>query len=81
MGFTANLNQIIHGRDISQDQAADMILDIFSGSVTSTQTGAFMAADAASDLHQGIQAAAKAIDSGRAIGKLTALIRFTRENI
>jgi anthranilate phosphoribosyltransferase len=44
MSFTANLNQIIQGRDLSQDQAADMISDIFSGTVTSAQTGAFMAA-------------------------------------
>jgi anthranilate phosphoribosyltransferase len=44
MGFTTNLNQIIQGRDLSQDQVADMISDIFSGTITAAQTGAFMAA-------------------------------------
>ena len=44
MSFTANLNQIIQGLDLSQEQAADMISDIFSGTITSAQTGAFMAA-------------------------------------
>jgi anthranilate phosphoribosyltransferase len=44
MSFTENLNQIIRGTDLSRDQAADMITDIFSGAVTPAQTGAFMAA-------------------------------------
>jgi anthranilate phosphoribosyltransferase len=44
MKFTENLNLIIRGTDLTRDQAADMITDIFSGAVTPAQTGAFMAA-------------------------------------
>lgn len=44
MTFTRHLNSIISGHDLTQDQAADMITDIFSGTITPAQTGAFMAA-------------------------------------
>jgi anthranilate phosphoribosyltransferase len=44
MTFTKHLNQIIHGQDLTQEQAADMITHIFSGRITPAQTGAFMAA-------------------------------------
>lgn len=44
MTFTQYLNQIISGQDLTQDQAAEMITHIFSGSITPAQTGAFMAA-------------------------------------
>ncbi|WP_024335001.1 anthranilate phosphoribosyltransferase [Desulfotignum balticum] len=44
MTFTQYLNQIIRGQDLTQDQAAEMITHIFSGSITPAQTGAFMAA-------------------------------------
>jgi anthranilate phosphoribosyltransferase len=39
-----------------------------------------VAADAAADIGQGIQMAADAIDSGRAMQKLNDLVRFTQEN-
>jgi len=39
-----------------------------------------VAADAAADIGQGIQMAADAIDSGRALQKLDDLVRFTQEN-
>jgi anthranilate phosphoribosyltransferase len=39
-----------------------------------------VAADAAADIGQGIQVAADAIDSGRALKKLNDLIQFTQEN-
>ncbi|MCA1785976.1 MAG: anthranilate phosphoribosyltransferase, partial [Desulfobacteraceae bacterium] len=44
MTFIDNLNCIIAGQNLTQEQAADMITDIFSGTVTPAQTGAFMAA-------------------------------------
>jgi len=44
MTFTQTLNQIVNGRDLSQEQAAEMITHIFSGNITPAQTGAFMAA-------------------------------------
>jgi anthranilate phosphoribosyltransferase len=44
MTFTQYLNQIIRGQDLTQDQAAEMITHIFSGTITPAQTGAFMAA-------------------------------------
>ncbi|EMS80531.1 anthranilate phosphoribosyltransferase [Desulfotignum phosphitoxidans] len=44
MTFTQYLNQIIRGHDLTQDQAAEMITHIFSGTITPAQTGAFMAA-------------------------------------
>ena len=44
MTFTQTLNQIIQGRDLTQEQAAEMISHIFSGNITPAQTGAFMAA-------------------------------------
>lgn len=44
MDFTAYLNTIIKGQDLSQDQMADMMDTIFSGQATQAQVGAFMAA-------------------------------------
>jgi len=44
MTFTKNLNKIIAGQDLDQENAASMIMDIFSGSITEAQIGAFMAA-------------------------------------
>ncbi|MFU8768309.1 MAG: anthranilate phosphoribosyltransferase [Desulfotignum sp.] len=44
MNFTTNLTHIINRKNLSQEQAADMLLDIFSGTITPSQTGAFMAA-------------------------------------
>jgi anthranilate phosphoribosyltransferase len=44
MTFTANLNTIIGGHNLTQDQMASMLTDIFSGSITEAQIGAFMAA-------------------------------------
>ena len=43
MTFTRHLNSIISGHDLTQNQAADMISNIFSGDITSAQIGAFMA--------------------------------------
>ncbi len=42
--------------------------------------GALMAADRASNLQEGVTIAEAAIDEGRAIAKLEALVRFTQEN-
>lgn len=44
MTFVQLLNQIVNGRNLSQEQAAEMITHIFSGNITPAQTGAFMAA-------------------------------------
>ena len=44
MTFTANLNTIIGGQNLSQDQMASMLTDIFSGEIKEAQIGAFMAA-------------------------------------
>jgi anthranilate phosphoribosyltransferase len=44
MSFTKNLNTIISGCDLTQDQMASMLTDIFSGTITDAQIGAFMAA-------------------------------------
>jgi anthranilate phosphoribosyltransferase len=44
MTFTANLNTIIGGHDLTQDQMASMLSDIFSGEIKEAQIGAFMAA-------------------------------------
>jgi len=44
MGFTKNLNTIISGQDLNQDQMASMLTDIFSGTIKDAQIGAFMAA-------------------------------------
>ena len=44
MNFTLLLNRIIAGQNLTEDQAADMITDIFSGTITPAQVGAFMAA-------------------------------------
>lgn len=44
MDFTAHLNTIVKGQDLSQNQMADMMDAIFSGQATESQIGAFMAA-------------------------------------
>lgn len=44
MDFTAHLNTIVKGQDLSQDQMAGMTDAIFSGQTTESQIGAFMAA-------------------------------------
>lgn len=44
MTFTQHLNRIIQGDDIGEDGAAAMVTDIFSGTITEAQIGAFMAA-------------------------------------
>ncbi len=44
MTFTQNLNKIIQGTDIGEDGAASMLTDIFSGTITEAQIGAFMGA-------------------------------------
>lgn len=44
MTFTANLNTIIGGQNLSQDQMGSMLTDIFSGEIKEAQIGAFMAA-------------------------------------
>ncbi len=44
MSFTTHLNTIISGQDLDQDRMAQMLTDIFSGSITEAQIGAMMAA-------------------------------------
>nr|WP_319492116.1 anthranilate phosphoribosyltransferase [uncultured Desulfobacter sp.] len=44
MDFTDYLNTIVSGKDLSQDQMAEMLDFIFSGRTTEAQVGAFMAA-------------------------------------
>ncbi|MBF0203685.1 MAG: anthranilate phosphoribosyltransferase [Desulfamplus sp.] len=44
MTFTDYLNMIIKRQDLSNDQMTDMLSDIFSGTITEAQIGAFMAA-------------------------------------
>ena len=44
MDFTDYLNTIVSGKDLSQDQMAEMLDTIFSGQTTESQVGAFMAA-------------------------------------
>ena len=44
MTFTNHLNTIIRGEDLSHEQMTDMMGDIFSGTITNSQIGAFMAA-------------------------------------
>ncbi len=44
MSFTTHLNTIISGQDLDQDHMAQMLTDIFSGSITEAQIGAMMAA-------------------------------------
>lgn len=44
MTFTRNLKTIIAGQDLDQDASASMLMDIFSGSISEAQIGAFMAA-------------------------------------
>jgi anthranilate phosphoribosyltransferase len=66
---------------------ADILIQILSGEkgpcrdIVLINAGAgLVAADAAADIGQGIQVAADAIDSGRALKKLNDLIQFTQEN-
>ncbi|MFH2219822.1 MAG: anthranilate phosphoribosyltransferase [Pseudomonadota bacterium] len=42
--FRENLNKIVHRNDLTEDQMAQMITEIFSGNVTDAQIGALMAA-------------------------------------
>jgi anthranilate phosphoribosyltransferase len=42
--FKDNLNKIIHGNDLSQEEMAGMVTEIFSGDITDAQIGAFMGA-------------------------------------
>ncbi|HKK90775.1 MAG TPA: anthranilate phosphoribosyltransferase, partial [Desulfobacteraceae bacterium] len=44
MTFTHHLNQIIRKQDLDQESMAGMITEIFSGTITDAQIGAFMAA-------------------------------------
>jgi anthranilate phosphoribosyltransferase len=44
MTFRENLKQIIGKQDLTEEQMADMITAIFSGDITDSQIGAFMAA-------------------------------------
>ena len=44
MTFTDHLNKIIKGENLTADAMASMVSDIFSGTITSAQIGAFMAA-------------------------------------
>jgi len=44
MTFTQNLNTIIAGNDLDQEKSASMLMDIFSGTISEAQIGAFMAA-------------------------------------
>ncbi len=44
MSFTTHLNTIISGQDLDQDRMAQMLTDIFSGTITEAQIGAMMAA-------------------------------------
>lgn len=44
MNFTDYLNMIIKRQDLSNDQMTSMLSDIFSGTITEAQIGAFMAA-------------------------------------
>ena len=44
MTFTDNLKKIISGQDLDQDNSAAMLNDIFSGQITESQVGAYMAA-------------------------------------
>ncbi len=42
--FRENLNKIVHGKNLSGNEISEMITEIFSGSITDAQIGAFMAA-------------------------------------
>ena len=42
--FRENLNKIVRGNNLSADEMAQMITEIFSGNVTDAQIGALMAA-------------------------------------
>lgn len=44
MSFTDHLKTIISGQDLDQERTAEMLTDIFSGTITEAQIGAFMAA-------------------------------------
>ena len=42
--FRKNLNKIVNGNNLNETEMSQMIIDIFSGSITDAQIGAFMAA-------------------------------------
>lgn len=42
--FRENLNKIVHRKNLSRNEMSEMITEIFSGSITDAQIGAFMAA-------------------------------------
>ena len=42
--FRENLNKIVHRKNLSGNEMSEMITEIFSGSITDAQIGAFMAA-------------------------------------
>jgi anthranilate phosphoribosyltransferase len=42
--FRENLNKIIHRKDLTEEEMAQMIMDIFSGAISDAQIGAFMGA-------------------------------------
>ncbi len=42
--FRENLNKIVRGEDLNEEQMARMITEIFSGNITDSQVGAFMGA-------------------------------------
>jgi anthranilate phosphoribosyltransferase len=44
MSFTTHLNTIITGQNLDEERMADMLTHIFSGTITESQIGAFMAA-------------------------------------
>lgn len=44
MDFTGNLKKIIAGQDLDEEDSAFMLMDIFSGNISETRIGAFMAA-------------------------------------
>ena len=42
--FRDNLNKIIHSKNLTEEEMAQMIMDIFSGAISDAQIGAFMGA-------------------------------------
>jgi len=42
--FRENLNKIIHSKNLTEEEMAQMIMDIFSGAISDAQIGAFMGA-------------------------------------
>ncbi|MCG8566077.1 MAG: anthranilate phosphoribosyltransferase [Desulfobacterales bacterium] len=62
MEFTQGLKQIISGRDLSREEMAAMVTDIFSGTVPQSCIGAFMAGLAAKgETHEELAGAAAAM--------------------